>query len=51
MNDELHPSARYLDHVFEEFKARNRSRTMTLGSSNVCWRVVVMLVPTSLNGL
>ena len=39
---------RYLDHVFEELKARSRSRTMTLKSTNVCWRVVVMLVPTSL---
>ena len=39
---------RYLDHVFEELKARSRSRTKTLKSSDVCWRVVVRLVPTSL---
>ena len=42
------PSLRYFDHVFEELRDRNRLRAMALNSSNVRWRVVVILCPAVL---
>ena len=42
------PSARYVDHVFEELGVRSWSRAMILNSSNICWSAVVTFVPASI---
>ena len=44
----IRPIIRHFDHVFEELGIRNWTWPMTLNRSNVCWRVVVILVSASL---